>query len=444
MIAGAFDPRVVISLPRDGRLLFVTRALRMFGYGLISIILVLYLADVGLSESRIGLLLTLTLAGDTVISLWLTTTADRAGRKTMLVVGALLLLIAAVVFRLTTRYWLLLAAATVGVISPSGNEVGPFLSVEQAALSQVVPGRDRTAVFAWYHLAGAIATALGALVGGSAVDVLQGRGWPPLDSQRAVIAGYAAVGLALAGLFLLLSPAVEPPPAGRVPAGPVVLGLHKSRGVVLKLSSLFALDAFAGGFIVQSIAAYWFHVRFGVSASALGAIFFGTNLLAAASALAAVPLARRIGLIPTMVFTHVPSNVLLMLVPLMPNLPLAVTALLLRFSISQMDVPTRQSYTMAVVDPDERSAAAGITGVARTAGAALSPSLAGMMLAVPSLLSAPFLVSGGLKLVYDGLLWRSFRSRQPHHAPAMVGGEAVRARHGTAESRSVVPGRRQP
>jgi MFS family permease len=444
MTAGAFDPRVVISLPRDGRLLFVTRALRMFGYGLISIILVLYLADVGLSESRIGLLLTLTLAGDTAISLWLTTSADRAGRRTMLVVGALLLLIAAVVFRLTTRYWLLLVAATVGVISPSGNEVGPFLSVEQAALSQVVPGRDRTAVFAWYHLAGAIATALGALVGGAAVDALQRRGWPPLDSQRAVIAGYAAVGLALAGLFLLLSPAVEPPPAGRVPAGPVVLGLHKSRAVVLKLSSLFALDAFAGGFIVQSIAAYWFHVRFGVSASALGAIFFGTNLLAAASALAAVPLARRIGLIPTMVFTHVPSNVLLMLVPLMPNLPLAVTALLLRFSISQMDVPTRQSYTMAVVDPDERSAAAGITGVARTAGAALSPSLAGVMLAVPSLLSAPFLVSGGLKLVYDGLLWRSFRTRQPHRDPAMVGGEAVRARHGTAESRSVVPGRREP
>ena len=193
----------------------------------------------------------------------------------------------------------------------------------------------------------------------------------------------------------------------------MLLGLHKSKSVVFKLSSLFALDAFGGGFIVQSIAVYWFHVRFGVSASTLGAIFFGANLLAGVSALAAVSLARRIGLIQTMVFTHIPSNLLLILVPLMPNLWLAITVLLLRFSISQMDVPTRQSYTMAVVDPDERSAASGITGVARTAGAALSPSLAGMLLAVPALMSVPFFLSGGLKIVYDLLLYRSFKSLKP-------------------------------
>jgi len=409
----AIRQRALAVLPRDARLLFAARFLRLFGYGLVSIILVLYLAELGFTASRIGLLLTLTLAGDTAVSLWITTAADRVGRRRMLIAGALLLLAAGAVFGVARQYWLLLLAATVGVISPSGNEVGPFLSIEQAALSEIVPAEDRTSVFAWYHLLGTIASALGSLFCGVAVEALQQRGWDPLDSHKAIIGGYACIGLALAGLFLLLSPSVEPPPARGSHAGPVLLGLHRSRRIVFRLSSLFALDAFGGGFVVQSIAAYWFHLRFGASAATLGAIFFGANLLAALSSLAAVPLARRIGLIETMVFTHIPSNVLLALVPLMPSLPLAVTVLLLRFSISQMDVPTRQSYTMAVVEPDERSAAAGVTGVARTAGAALSPLLSGMLLAVPALTSVPFFVSGGLKATYDVLLWRSFRAVRP-------------------------------
>lgn len=413
MAAVFFDLRVIGSLPHDGRLLFLTRVLRLFAYGLISIILVLYLAEIGLTEPQIGLLLTLTLVGDTAISLWITTTADRIGRKRMLVIGSALMAGAGIVFATTRQYWLLLFAASVGVISPSGNEVGPFLSIEQAALSHIVSVRARTAVFAWYQLLGAVATATGALAGGRAVDVLRAHGWQVLAAFRAVIAVYAVMGLGLALLFLFLSSAVEIPRAGTPPAEGMFLGLHKSRKIILKLASLFALDAFGGGLVVQSIAAYWFHLRFGVSASSLGAIFFGANLLAALSALLAVPLARRIGLVATMVFTHVPSNVLLILVPLMPNLPLAVTMLLLRFSISQMDVPTRQAYTMAMVDPDERSAAAGVTGVARTAGAALSPSLAGLLLAAPALISVPFFLSGGLKIVYDMLLWRSFRAVRP-------------------------------
>ena len=397
-------------LARDGRILFATRCLRLFGYGLISVILVLYLSQIGLPDAKIGLLLTLTLLGDTAVSLWITTTADRIGRKKMLVIGAGLLAGAGAVFALTSNYWILLAAATIGVISPSGNEVGPFLSIEQAALSHILPAKDRTAVFAWYNLVGSLATAAGALFGGLAVDVLQRAGWTPLQAYRAVIYVYAAVGLGLAAIFLLLTSAVEPARESG-PAKPVFLGLHKSKGVVAKLSGLFALDAFGGGFIVQSIAVYWFHVRFPtISLSTLGAIFFAANILAGFSALAAVSLAKKIGLIQTMVFTHVPSNILLILVPLMPNLPLAITMLLLRFSISQMDVPTRQSYTMAVVDPDERSAASGITGVARTAGAAVSPSLAGLMLATPGLMSVPFFLAGGLKLIYDGLLYRSFKT----------------------------------
>jgi MFS family permease len=187
------------------------------------------------------------------------------------------------------------------------------------------------------------------------------------------------------------------------------IGLDHSSGIVLKLSGLFALDAFGGGFVLQSIMAYWFSVRFQADPATLGGIFFGANLLAGVSALAAARIARRIGLINTMVFTHAPSNLLLVLVPLMPTLPLAVLVLLLRFAVSQMDVPARQSYTVAVVNPEERSAAAGVTGVARTTGAALSPVLAGMMLANPALAGTPFIVAGLIKLTYDGLLYRLFR-----------------------------------
>jgi MFS family permease len=192
-----------------------------------------------------------------------------------------------------------------------------------------------------------------------------------------------------------------------------VLGLHRSRNVVLQLSALFALDAFAGGLIVQAMIAYWFHIKFGIDAGIIGSIFFGANVLAGISALLAVRLADRIGLINTMVFTHIPSNVLLILVPLMPTLSLAITVLLLRFSISQMDVPTRQSYTMAVVSPDERSAASGVTSIARSVGAAISPSLTGIFFAVPTLLGVPFYLAGGLKIVYDALLYRGFRRMKP-------------------------------
>ncbi len=394
----------------DIRLLFATRTLRLFAYGFLSVVLVLHLAVAGLTEREIGLLLTLTLVGDTLISLWITTRADRLGRRRMLLAGAVLMVFAGALFATTRSFWALLVAATIGVISPSGNEVGPFLSIEQASLSHVVSAERRTSVFAWYHLTGAIATALGTLAGGVAIDLLHRSGWTRTDSFRAVIVAYAAIGVAMAALFLVLGPAVEP---GRSAAGTGkvrLFGLHRSTGVVLKLSSLFALDAFAGGFVIQSIAVYWFHLRFGAPASMLGAIFFGANLVAGASALVAVPLARRIGLIETMVATHIPSNVLLMLVPLMPTLPAAAGMLLLRFSISQMDVPTRQAYVMAMVEPDERSAAAGVTGVARTAGASISPAIAVSLVAIPALSSLPFFFAGGLKVLYDLLVWRGFRS----------------------------------
>lgn len=394
----------------DGRLLFVTRAARMFSYGFLSVVLVLYLAGLGFSEGRIGLLLTLTLVGDTLITLWITLQADRVGRKRMLTLGAALMLLAGVPFALSGDFTVLVLAATFGVISPSGHEVGPFLAIEQAALSQVLPEDRRTGVFAWYHLAGSFATALGALAGGWTAQALQGSGLAPVASYRVLVFAYAAVGLLLVALFAKLSAAVEAPPAA-AEAGR--WGLHASKGVVLKLSALFSLDAFAGGFVIQSLVAYWFHQKFGVAPGMLGSIFFVANVLAGLSSLYAVKLAGRIGLIRTMVYTHIPSNVLLILVPLMPSLPLAVAMLLLRFSISQMDVPTRQAYTMAVVAPDERSAAAGVTGIARTTGAAISPVLAGPMLAVPALAGLPFFIAGGLKILYDLLLYRSFKASEP-------------------------------
>ena len=400
---------------RDVATLFATRGLRLFAYGALSVVLVLHLAAMGLTPERIGLLLTLTLLGDTAVSLVVTTRADRHGRRRMLALGAVLMCGAGLLFASTTDFWLLLLGATLGILSPSGNEVGPFLAIEQAALSSAVSDRERTRVFARYTLTGSFATAAGALAGGVMAEGLQHAGWSPLAAYRAVIVLYAAIGLALLVLFARLSPRVEAAakPAPAAPAGWAGFGLHRSRATVLRLSGLFALDAFAGGFIVQSFLAAWLHARFGAGEAIIGAIFLGANVLAGLSALAAAPLARRFGLVNTMVFSHLPSNLLLLAVPFMPTLPLAAGLLFLRFSISQLDVPTRQSYTMAVVAPDERAAAAGVTGMARTIGASLAPVLAGPLYAVPSLAWVPFAVCGALKLGYDLALWRAFSSLKP-------------------------------
>ena len=399
----------------DAATLFAARMIRLFAYGALSVGLVLYLAELGLSEALIGVVLTATLIGDAAISLAMTTTADRLGRRRMLLLGALLMALAGLAFLLTQQPVLLILAAIIGVISPSGNEIGPFLSIEQAALAQLLPNQQRTRVFAWYNLAGSFATALGALNGGWLAHALQAGGMPALDAYRAVLVGYALSGGLLALLFISLSPGVEVIQVIEASATRPRFGLRRpeSKQAVMALSALFALDAFAGGFVVQSLLAYWFYLRFGADAGLLGGIFFGANVLAGISALLAARLAARFGLINTMVFTHIPSNLLLCLVPLMPTLPLAIALMLLRFSISQMDVPTRQSYTLAVVAPDERSAAAGLTNIARSLGAALSPLLSALLLANPLLINAPLFLAGGLKIAYDLLLYRRFRALKP-------------------------------
>jgi MFS family permease len=399
---------------RDVALVFAARSVRMFGYGLLAVVLVLYLDAIGLSGGEIGLLLALTLLGDAAISLWLTTHADRVGRRRVLIAGAALVLAAGLAFVATPMFAVLLVAATIGVLSPSGNEVGPFLAIEQASLSQLVEPRRRTDVFARYQLAGSVATALGSLAAGALVGVSMNGGATGADAYRLAIVGYALIGIVMAVLFSRVSPAIEvPPPDVRDETVRSRLGLHRSQAVVLRLSALFALDAFAGGFVIQSFIAFWFAERWGVDPTVLGWILFGANLLAAGSALAAGRLAARFGLVNTMVFTHLPSNVLLILVPLMPTLPLAAFVLLARFSISQMDVPTRQSYTIAIVDPDERSAAAGVTGIARSLGVAASPLIAAPLFVSSAFIGLPFVIGGALKIVYDLLLYRRFQALRP-------------------------------
>ena len=410
-------PPALRELSRDGWLLFLTRSIRLFAYGSLSVILVFYLLSLGLSDQQTGLLFSLTLVGDMIISLYLTTRADRIGRRRMLIIGAILMAAAGLAFASTHNLLFLIIAGTIGVISPSGNEVGPFLSIEQAALSHILPAKSRTTIFAWYTLAGSLTTALGALTGGAIAQTLQQHSVPATNSYRIIVILYAALGVLLALLFTQISPAVEATvTAAKSPGTPApthFLGVPKSRNIIFKLSALFSLDSFAGGFVIQSFAAYWFYLRFGVKPAALGVIFFWANVFAGISALLASRLAARIGLLRTMVVTHLPSNILLILVPLMPSLPLAIAVLLARFSISQMDVPTRQSYTMAVVPPEERSAAGGITGVARTTGAAISPLLAGLLFARPSLISVPFFLAGGLKILYDILVYLTFRKIHP-------------------------------
>ena len=395
-----------LPLSRDGWLLFATCGVRSFAYGFLSVVLGLYLDGIGLTTTAIGWIFAAALAGGAVMTIIITTVADSFGRKTLLILGAVLMAIAGWVFAVSNDPWLLALAAIFGTISPSGKEVGPFLSIEQAILPETTQDQHRTTVFSAYNLIGSLLGAMGAL----AVGLPSLFSIPEITGYRVLVWGYVICAAVMMVVFGFLSPAIEG--KRKTDSQKLAIGVQRSRKVVAKLAGLFALDAFAGGFIVQSIVAYWFYLRYETDLNTLGGIFFGTNLLAALSFLAAPAIARRFGLLNTMVFTHLPSNVLLLLVPLMPNLELAVVLLLIRNLLSQLDVPTRQSYTMAVVDPDERTASAGILSVARNAGAAIAPLFTGPILTVPSL-GFPFLLAGGLKIIYDLWIFAVFRKVKP-------------------------------
>jgi MFS family permease len=399
------------------RLILVMRGLRQVAYGLLAVILGVVLADEGFSPVAIGVLITVSLLGDMVGTYAISLFADSWGRRRTLALLALLMAGTGVIFGLVTSYPVLLVAAFFGTLGTTASETASFLPIDQAMLAQVSTPERRTALFARYNLIASLSTALGALAAGLP-GLLTQVGLPLASGIRLLFGAYAALALVVVGLSLRLSPLVEapghPPVEAKRLRQRLTPPLHRSRGIVWRLTALFSVDALAGGLVVQSLMALFFHLRFGVPLSTLSALFFGANLLSALSFLAAVPLARRFGLLNTMVFTHLPSNVLLALVAFAPTFPLAAAVLLLRQALSQMDVPTRQAYTMALVDSQERTAAASVTSLARSLGSATSPIFSGLLLQGPLLLvGLPFILAGALKAAYDLTLWSIFRHVHP-------------------------------
>ena len=395
------------------RLILLMRGLRQFAYGLLAVTLGVVLAGEGFSPASIGILITVSLVGDMASTYVIGLFADSWGRRRTLVLLALLMAGTGLIFGLATSYPVLLLAAFFGTLGTTASETAPFLPIDQAMLAQVSTSERRTALFARYNLVASLSTALGALAAG-VPGLLTQIGVPLASGIRLLFGLYAVLALLVGGLSLRLSPLVEAPGHPLMEARRLrqrlAPPLHRSRGIVWRLTALFSVDALAGGLVVQSLMALFFHLRFGVPLSILSALFFGANLLSALSFLAAVPLARRFGLLNTMVFTHLPSNILLALVAFAPTFPLAAVLLLLRQALSQMDVPTRQAYTMALVDPEERTAAASVTSLARSLGSSTSPVFSGLLLEAPLLaLGLPLIVAGALKAAYDLTLWSIFR-----------------------------------
>jgi MFS family permease len=398
---------------RSTQLILVMRGLRSMAYGLLAVILGIVLASEGFAPVAIGILITVSLVGDMVGTYVIGLAADNWGRRRTLALLSLLMAATGVIFGLVTSYPVLLAAAFFGTLGTTASETSPFLPIDQAMIAQITLPGHRTALFARYNLVASLSAALGALAAGLP-DLLARSGLPLASGIRLLFGVYAALALFAAGFSLRLSSSVEapgrPPIQGQNLRQRLIPPLHRSRGIVWRLTALFSVDALAGGLVVQSLMALFFHLRFGVSLTTLSALFFGANLLSALSFLAAAPLARRFGLLNTMVFTHLPSNVLLALVAFAPSFPIAAVLLLVRQGLSQMDVPTRQAYTMAVVDPEERTAAASVTSLARSVGSATSPVFSGLLLAGPLLiLGLPFILAGALKAAYDLTLWSVFR-----------------------------------
>jgi MFS family permease len=392
----------------DGHRLLLARVLRTFAYGYLSVVLGVYLDRLGLDPTRIGIVLTAAIAGSAVMTVGWSLFADRYGRRRTISTMAVLMVIGGLAFALADSFVILVLAGFTGTISATNSEVGVFQTVDQAMLPQTAPDARRTWLFAVYNTLATFGGALGALFAAS-VGLFERLGLAGADAYRPLFVLYAIVGLANLGLFAGLTDGLE---LAKVHGERRLLGIHRSGRTVARLAALFGLDAFAGALVVQSLVAYWFFIRWGLDPTELAVLFFAVNVLSGLSLLAAGWLAARFGLLNTMVFTHLPSNVLLILVPLMPSAALAVAVFLLRMSISQMDVPTRQSYTMAVVDPDERTATAGLTNVARTASSALSPLVTGLAFAAGSF-GLPFFLAGALKIAYDGLVYVTFRGVRP-------------------------------
>jgi MFS family permease len=387
------------------RLLWV-RALRAFGDGYVSLLLPLYLIALGCSPFQIGVIATATLVGSGILTLVVGLHAYRFRYRSLLLMATVLMAATGLGFAVVSDFWPLLVVAFVGTLNPSSGDVSVFLPLEQAVLARIVTDGQRTSVFARYSLVGALVGAAGALFAGFPEFLSQAMHVDGKTAIQAMFVLYALLGLASSMIYrkLPVSLAAET----GTPAAP----LGPSRRIVYTLAVLFSLDAFGGGFIVQSLLALWLFQKFDLSIAVAGTIFFWTGILTAFSYLVAVRIANRIGLVNTMVFTHLPANVLLLIIPFVPSLAWVIALLLVRAALSQMDVPTRSSYVMAVVTPGERAAAASVTSVPRSLASSASPLIAGYLLGI-SAFGWPLLVAGAVKIVYDLLLLVTFRAVRP-------------------------------
>jgi predicted MFS family arabinose efflux permease len=385
--------------------LIAARALRAFGDGFVSLLLPLYLIDLGYDTVTVGLIASATLVGSGAMTLAVGLTAHRYHYRTLLIAAACLMAATGVSFAAFTDLWPLLVIAVVGTLNPSSGDVSVFLPMEHAVLARVVDDRHRTAVFARYALAGTLVAALGSLAAG--VPSLLGgwTGWPQRTSLAAMFILYALLGVAIALVYRGLPRALASTASAAAPLGP-------SRRAVFTLAALFSLDAFGGGFVVQSLVALWLYQRHGLSPAEAGTLFFATGVMSAFSYLAAVRIAKRIGLVNTMVFTHIPSSLLLVTVAYAPTFPIAAALFLLREGLVEMDVPTRQSYVLAVVRPEEATVASGVTSLVRMSAWAVGPAVAGVFMQSASIMT-PLVVGAAMKIGYDLLLWKAFRSVKP-------------------------------
>jgi MFS family permease len=395
------------SATADARRLLTTRALRGLADGAVSVLLPGYLTAIGFSPIRIGAIVFGTLLGSAALTLWVGLATDRLGRRRVLLSACALMLLTGIGFATVTSFWPLFIVAVVGTLNPSAGDVSLFLPVEQAALAEAAEPLDLTAMFALYNVAGAMAGAVGALLSGVPAIIAARRGLALAPALRSGFVAYAAIAVIASAVYWRLSPAIE------VERQPVkTAALAKSRAVVVRLAGLFCIDAFGGGFVIQSLLALWLFRRFNLSVQVAGTFFFAAGLLGSFSQFISAALSARFGRINTMVFTHLPSNAMLIVAAMMPTPALAMVFLLIRSATSQMDVPARQSYVMAVVPQEERAAAATVTNVPRSLASALAPLPAGAMLDASSF-GWPLICAGALKAIYDILLLIQFRAVKP-------------------------------
>ncbi len=400
-------------LTRDGKLLLAARIMRTFGYGFLSVIIAIYLRLLGFDNIQIGLLLGSALVNSVIFTLFASFYADRIGRRRLLIIYASLMSVSGLIFTITDNYFLLILAAFIGTMNVTGSETGAFLTIEQATLPQTIRNKQMmNTAFALYNMVGTFSVSVGILLS-SLPSLLQEQfyGLSQIESIKGLFILYTLLGLFVIIIYIMLSRDIEVKQEAKRTIKQTLS--PRSKQIVAKLSTLFAVDSFAGGFVIQSVISLWFFTRFGADLAALSYIFSAANVITALSYIAAAKIADRIGLVNTMVFTHLPSNILLILVAFAPSLQLAVILYLIRMTMSQMDVPTRQSYIVAIVNEDERTAASGLTNVSRNIAQTISPSLFGYIFQSSLSLAAPFVLGGVIKIIYDLALYFNFRNIKP-------------------------------